>query len=278
MQNMIRVECPVCKVDSDDIRFVVEGLRVVKCGTCGLLYYNPNVSKEIHKKFVNDEDFYVAPKFQELRAAGNYNLQVYLEHLKTAEVKGYPDWLEPEHLRAKVSWGRRIMGWFLDTAKGAPLKSVLEIGGGTGHMLKDFKKFGDFEYVVSQDISDWAYKTGKEMLPDIIFKCGEVYDLEFEQKFDCVLMWDSLEHVQYPDKLLSKLNEITNDNALIIIQTPDAEYAEDLNWRYWSPEQHCFFFTRKTLDLLLSKYNFNRVSEKLSPEQEEMVLIYQKGK
>ena len=278
MQKLIKIRCPICQTISNNVRFIVKGLKVVECETCGLLYYNPNVSREIHKDFVNTEDYYIAPKFQELRKTGNYNLQIYLEHLKTAKVKGYPDWLEPEHLKAKISWGRRIMGWFLEAAQGRSLKSVLEIGGGTGHMLKDFKKFGDFDYVVSQDISEWAYKTGKELLPNIIFKYGEVYDQEFDRKFDCIMTWDSLEHIQNQNMLLYKLGEITNDNAIIVIHTPNAEFAKSPDWYLWSPEQHCFFYTKKTLDLFFKKYGFNRIAEKRSPEPDEMVLIYQKGR
>ena len=277
MSNLIKVNCPICQTSSDKEVYRVSGLPIVKCESCGLLYYNPNVNQSIHKAFVNDEDYYIAPEYQKLRASKEYNFQVYLSHLKSAEVKGYPDWLEPEHLKAKTSWGRRILGWFMEAAQGKELKmdSVLEVGGGTGHMLKDFKKFGGFKYVVSQEISEWASKTGESLLPEIVFKLGEVYDIEFEEKFDCVLMWDSFEHIQYPRQLLSKLKDITNEHALIVIHTPNADYAKE-DWYLWSSNQHCFFYNKETLSKLLMMFGFKIIQEKPSPEADEMVLIYQK--
>jgi len=247
-----------------------------------MIFFRPNVSHDIHNNFL-DRNYWIAPAFQEAIGSGNYNFDVYLDILASdAKVKGYPDYLEPEHLQAKVSWGRRLMQWFLRYAQGRSLKTVLEIGCATGHMMKGFFDMGGFSYGVGIDVSPLIIEHGKQLLKNYIDNkkldlfTGECWEYNAGVKFDCIIMWDSFEHIQYPEKALGWVKDNTSSEALMIIHTPDAELAGDADWYLWSPKQHCFFYSKETADIFLSKFGFQRIAEKISPEPDEMVLIYKK--
>lgn len=282
--DLIYPTCPICGNESNfKVKFEVEGLTVVECRDDGMMFFRPNVSKDVHSAFL-DKDYWVAPAFQKAIASGKYDFDTYLSILESdVKVKGYPDYLEPEHLKAKTSWGRRIMQWFLRYAKDRSLKTVVEIGCATGHMLKGFFDMGNFEHGVGIDVSPLIIEDGKKLLKNYIDKgkltlfTGECWDYNPSVRFDCIIMWDSFEHIQYPEKALKWLKENSSPEALMVIHTPDAEFAESPNWYYWSPKQHCFFYTQDTLDMLFEKFGFYRIAEKISPEPDEMVLIYKKN-
>lgn len=253
---------------------MVEGLQLVRCEVCGLTYYNPDVDPEDHYALLN-QDFFVAPSIQKIQSTGKYDFDAYMSNVKDPSVIGYPDYLEPQHLQAKELWGKKVLGWFIKEwqkqgFKGMP-SSILELGGATGHMLVPFK---EAEWTVcAQEVSPWI---AQYAAPGVEMKLGEIHLLDFgTRKFNCILAWDSFEHVQHPNECLRKLFEVTTDEMLMVMQTPDANYATS-DWYLFSPAQHAFLWSRKTISLILEKNGFCIVEEKLSSQADEAIYLISK--
>ena len=269
------VLCPICEKDNSSPLFCVDGLQLVRCTTCGLTYYNPDVDIEEHYALLN-EDFFVAPANQKARAGGTYSFDVYMQNLKDPSIIGYPDYLEPEHLRAKELWGKKVLSWFVQAWQkqgyaGLP-SSILELGCATGNMLVPFVE-AEWGPVVGQEVSPWIMQHKD---PRIDVRLGELHSLDLgNAKFNCVLMWDSFEHVQFPNECLKKVSEVTTEQALIIIQTPDVDLS-CVDWIYWSPRQHVHFWSKNTLSLMFDKHSWEIIGEKISPEADESIFIFAK--
>lgn len=271
--TLIKVDCPICEKDDISPYLVVDGLNVVKCNGCGLIYFNPNVSTAEHNNFLS-KDYWVSPTYQKLRASGNYNFKLYLTHLNSEDIVGYPDYLEPQHLGAKVGWGANLLKWCYNYNPDG--KSIIAVGCATGHMLEPFMNDG-FYPVVGVEIAPWIVESGRKLLPTLDLRLGDFNDMNIDEKFDFAMFWDSFEHLQYPNKTLSKLHNSLNDNAIVISHMPDVDDCDqDPEWYLWSPKQHCFFYNYRTLGLLLKKHGFEIIDEKVSPEAGEMVLIWRK--
>jgi hypothetical protein len=268
------VDCPICEKDNSTPLFKVGGLQLVRCSECAVTYYNPNISPEDHYAFL-DETFYVSPMIQRIKSSGQkYNFDIYMNHVKDPSTVGYPDYLEPQHLEAKELWGKKVMNWFIKAWQdqkfdGVP-SSILEMGCATGHMMLPFK---EAEWTcVGQEVSSWIVEQSSKKV-DV--RLGELHQLPFSDKFNCVLAWDAFEHTQFPNKALKKIYESTTDQMLMVWQTPDVNHSA-MQWHLWSPKQHAFFYNRETATKLLKKHGFIVLGEKISPEADEMILIITK--
>ena len=285
---MIKIICPLCDpVDDTETMYGVEylgkTLGIKRCKKCGLIFVSPNYEDVELKGVVNEEDFFIAPSHQQLIKEGKYNFQIYLDNVQNKDIVGYPNYLEPKHLQAKLAWGKRIMDWIVlgyRRAFGRERKpdSLLEVGGATGHMAHLFVEAG-WKPVVVTELSDWCKKfndSPEGLQLDMRICNPEELNIE-DGTFDTVLLWDTLEHLQYPVKSLEAIHRMTKQNVLGVIQCPDAdEYIEEKESRLISPGQHCFHYTHNTLEKMLNRCGFKLNSEKISPEAGEMVILFTK--
>lgn len=284
---MIEIECPLCgqetvKEKLYDLECKGNKIGIVRCEQCKLIFVSPNLTREEMKAFVS-KDFFIAPSHQKLIEEGNYNFQIYLDNVQNKDIFGYPNYLEPEHLKAKLAWGKRIMDWLklgyrrLYSKEFKP-SSLLEVGGATGHMSLPFVVDG-WSPVVVTELSDWCHEynsSGKGCHLDMRICNPEELDIE-DKAFDCVMLWDTLEHLQYPVLSLNAINRMTKDKMIGVIQCPNAEdYILEPENHLVSPGQHCFHYDHNTLEKILNKCGFKFCSEKVSPEAGEMVILFTK--
>ena len=233
-------------------------LRVVRCKECGLVFFNPNISIKDRKDY-HTEAYYIANE---------------------KGCVGYPNYLEKDHIGAKIYFGKLLHSWFSRLWKDKQRKpmSLIDLGCATGHMSKPFHDKG--WKVVGIDFSEWAITWGRENL-GMDLRCQDMDELllDEEEKFDCVLFWDSLEHSQYPRKLLKKVYEYTASEMLMIIQMPDVDkFVDNPQDSFWSLYQHCFHYNEKTLAKLLELEGF-KISKKLpSSQPREMLFVAEKRK
>ena len=286
---LISIDCPICETNKSFKLFSVEkGLEIVQCENCDLVYFNPNYNYKDHSSFVESEDYWVAPAFQELRRTSEVYLarsvessDLYIQTLRKAKIKGYPDYLHYAHLDAKIAWGNIVKGWVKEYTSNWSPKSVLGTGVATGHMFVGFKK-ENWKKIVGIELSKWAVDAGKKDLPWLDLRQGTLNEIEFEanEKFDVLLCWDSFEHEQYPNETLKKLDRLMNNPCVGVFHLPNwlsmiatMKRKKENKHNLLSPGQHCFFYTHNTLDRLLRKHNFKIIGEKPSPEVDEMVKI-----
>ncbi len=104
-----------------------------------------------------------------------------------------------------------------------PGRNILDVGTGTGHLLKAAQKVGLKAY--GTDISSEAVRVAKENVPDadLVVAAGE--NLPFQNNFfDYVVCFGSLEHFLDMDKGLSEMIRIAKPNAEYMIVVPNRNY------------------------------------------------------
>jgi hypothetical protein len=284
---LLDIVCPMCEPENDveklyEMKLEDHVLGMVRCKKCDLIFVSPNLDRDGLESVVS-ADFFIAPSHRKLIESKEYNFEIYLQNLQNKDITGYPNYVEPEHLKAKMSWGKRIMDWLVlayrrQFGKTVKPSSLLEIGGATGHMSKPFQDEGWSPLIVTE-LGSWCkeFNDSPEGL-NLDMRLSNPEDLDVDDKtFDCIMLWDTLEHLQYPVKSLFAIHRMTKDKMIGIIQCPDAEeYIKEEDNHLISPGQHCFHFTHETLERVLDKCGFKFCGEKVSPEAGEMVILFTK--
>lgn len=96
-------------------------------------------------------------------------------------------------------------------------KTILDIGCGTGFLLKEFQNFERVYGIdCAQEALDYCRKRGLENV-----KKGNISDVPFnDNQFDIVLALDVLEHVENDDKALREMNRVLKRGGIGIIFVP----------------------------------------------------------
>ena len=114
---------------------------------------------------------------------------------------------------------RKIIDLFLKKIKLKKNAEILEIGCGTGSNLNMLKSYG---FVSAIEPSEEAiHYLKKKDLTAVNFskgKCPE--DLDFENKFDLICMFDVLEHIDEDSETLSKTIKSLKNNGRLFITVP----------------------------------------------------------
>ncbi|MFC2107373.1 class I SAM-dependent methyltransferase [Bacteroidota bacterium] len=109
------------------------------------------------------------------------------------------------------------------------ISSYLEIGPGHGLFLKDAYKIvvekGNNVRFKAIDISQTSLDLSQSIVNLLIgknnidFAVMDALKYNEEESFDFITMGEVLEHVDFPDKLLSKINRLLTDNGVAFIST-----------------------------------------------------------
>ena len=120
-----------------------------------------------------------------------------------------------------VNWS---YGWlkFLDryvNIKKGSGRSLHELGSSLGYFAKAFKDRG-FE-VSGSDISSYIVKKAGEVQKDIkFFKLNIESNLKINKKYDFIVAFEVLEHLNSPEKALLNVKKMLNKNGILIFSTP----------------------------------------------------------
>lgn len=201
--------------------------QIVQCLNCGLIFVYPQPRKEeILTKYISSQD------------------ELYLKE-KKGRIKTC------QNILKKISYYK----------KGGKL---LDVGCYTGILLEVAKENGWEPYGI--ELSDWAVNEAK--------KNGlNVFQGEFEEKnvifpdnfFDCLSLNDYLEHSFDPNQTIKICYRLLKRGGLLFINTPNIEsfFAKFLKENWWGiTETHLYYFSPKTIKILLSQHNFKIVKIK----------------
>lgn len=90
-----------------------------------------------------------------------------------------------------------------------------------------------------------------------------------EATFDCVTMWDVLEHVPDPSLHMREVRGILRPGGIVAIGTPNLGHpafrAKRENWRHLKPAEHIYYFEERTLARLFEKTGFRQLTPPLIP-------------
>ncbi len=121
------------------------------------------------------------------------------------------------------------------------IHTIADVSAGTGHLLKLFReKYGAKQYF-GFEYSSKALEVCRKTCPGITFAQADLYK-GVDQTFDLLLCVDTLEHLEYPEKAISNMLNMTNANGYILIAVPNGRYDTfEGHIHYWSPESLILF-------------------------------------
>lgn len=167
-------------------------------------------------------------------------------------------WTDPTNFRLRQA---------NDLVKDWPGGRVLEVGSGAGQFIRAIKKFNPALEAHASDISESAIEKGRK-IPD-----GVIYALSGEDKlpypddyFDAVFVFDVLEHVKSPSRVLAEIYRVLKKNSIFYCFVPcerDAtslwDWLEKFNLKKGLTQKyagHINFFTVKEFLSLGEKQGF----------------------
>jgi len=112
------------------------------------------------------------------------------------------------------------------------------------------------------EISPHAAEEARKMGLDV--RTGVLDDADYaDESFECVTMWDVLEHVPDPTAHMLEVRRVLADGGLVVIGTPDLGHRlfriKRENWRHLKPAEHIYYFEQSSLARLLVKTGFSVV-------------------
>ena len=199
------------------------GIRLVRCLRCGLVYTNPIAGiDEIYKQYLQLED-----------------------ELYVAEEKG-------RRIAAKF-----ILKKILKYKSGGRL---LEIGCAAGFLLDEAKRSGWDVYGV--DPSKWLLNFADQKF-GLKLICGLLEDATFAPNyFDVIILSDVLEHFINPKEELERLRGMLKSGGVLYISTPDIDsiMSRVFKAKWWGIQKgHLYYFSKRTLSNLLDVCGFKPV-------------------
>ncbi len=215
-------QCPVCGRDDAGDFLRKDGLRLVRCRHCGMVYVNPAPVEFGSGQYYNDEAGY------------------YLSPAK----------LESDY--SEVRFQRELALFRTHCQSGR----VLDVGCSTGAFLFQLGKrfpgsYESFGADVSGPPLDYAETYGVRVIR------GDFLKHDFgETKFDAITFWAVIEHLLEPRHFLEKAESILSLNGLCFVLVPNlrslAARTLGARYRYFYP-QHLNYFTRDTLTKLVEE-------------------------
>ena len=146
-------------------------------------------------------------------------------------------------------------------------KKVLELGTATGYISKILKKQNC--HVTGIEINpEWANESAKYVDRMII---GDIESLDFtkeftNEKFDVILIGDTIEHLKNPIITLEKLHSLLNDDGYVVFSIPNISFTSIrlhlLNGEFLYEDTgilddtHYHFYTLDNILLMLDRANF----------------------
>ncbi|MCC0637091.1 class I SAM-dependent methyltransferase [Clostridioides sp. ES-S-0001-02] len=135
-------------------------------------------------------------------------------------------------------------------------KVVVEVGCGKGEFLKTFiqrskgKGYGfDPSYVGETVMLDGSLLFEKKYYDDT---CTDI-------SADCVFIRHVIEHMQNPKDIMKSIKKVlvNSPNSILYIETPCVEWILKNNIMYDFFYEHCSYFNKKSLNLLLQECGFD---------------------
>jgi SAM-dependent methyltransferase len=227
------VSCNLCNADDAGRYCTVAGFDIVRCRRCGLFYTNP-------------------------RRPANEAASLYSEGYFTSKnpsILGYDDYA------SHADGLKQVFSDHLDIIRKIvpPPASILDIGCAYGYFLELSDARGWKAQGV--ELSAHAAQVARQQAQVPVF-AGALADAGFApSSFDAATMWDVLEHSFDPVAELKAANRILKPGGYLFLTLPNAgSLIARLFGRHWfgfkKVAEHNYFFSEKTLALLLEQTDF----------------------
>jgi 2-polyprenyl-3-methyl-5-hydroxy-6-metoxy-1,4-benzoquinol methylase len=176
----------------------------------------------------------------------------------------------PEVSRAFARKFERHLEMLEYSSNGA--KNLLEIGSGSGIFLETAAKRGWKVYGL--DISQQAVELARANCPTAQVICAPIEQAGFlRETFNVIALWDVIEHVEDPEKLLQEARSLLVSGGYLIMETPDegclarqlvrfahkatAGRVSFLRALYYPA--HRWYFSRRAMATVLRRVGFDQI-------------------
>ena len=146
---------------------------------------------------------------------------------------------------------------------------VLDVGCSGGFFLNKFspKKWDRFGVEIASDAAEYAMSNF-----GIPVSVGNILEIDFEERFDLVMLRGVIEHFHNPIPVLEKCCQLLNPGGcLFITATPAGDsFAFDVykeKWSLFTPLEHIHFFSVNLLSKVLKDYGMSLVSHHYQYEE-----------
>ena len=168
-----------------------------------------------------------------------------------------------EYKKQRNSISSRLNSVINDIVRRKPSGSVLEIGPGHGLLSSLLLRKGDYELDIVEQYLMPYYLSGRPLRHHKT-KLDQFLKIN-KRKFDLIIMFDVIEHLENPFSLLRKLRNTLKKEGILVIQTPNylsLMRSMSKDWSWWMIEDHKWFFTPHSLKKALVKNGLRIVHER----------------
>lgn len=223
--------CPYCRCSGKQTFVTKNDLRIVRCLGCGLGYADRRWNRQ-------------------------GALLYYQEGYYTGKVPGAYKNYEAEEREKLIDFNYkyRFLKKFISGGM------LLDVGCATGFSLLAAQSHGFVPEGI--ELSEWAVRRNKTGLRILH---ADITELEGENRYDAISMWDVIEHILEPENAFRRLSGLLRPGGLLIFTYPDPTscIARMLGkrWGVLTPEEHYFFYPPMILEDLLKKTGFRKLYE-----------------
>ncbi len=216
------IKCPICRLSQEKALIEVQGIKLVECQGCGLIYINPRIKKD------------------ELMS-----LYPHTYHSKGGLIRKLLEgWL------SQFSNVRKRLTVLSCKKKGR----ILDLGCGTGGFLCGLNdKYWD-KYGIEPNQAGYNMACGHN---NIKAYQEELHNCRFPGGyFDVITAWVVLEYIGDPVETLMEIRRVLKDDGIFIFTTPNAGglgfRLGGRNWFHLDFPRHFFLYNKNSLRVLLN--------------------------
>lgn len=123
-----------------------------------------------------------------------------------------------------------IIDIILDNAEVSEGKNILDVACGTGVLFPDYLK-RNVGSVTGVDISPKMAEIAKSKFTQDNIKviCGDIEELEWEELFDCAVVYNAFPHFPDPDGLIKKLSSLVKSGGTVTVAHGMSRKALDMH-------------------------------------------------
>ncbi|HWQ82608.1 MAG TPA: class I SAM-dependent methyltransferase [Ignavibacteria bacterium] len=119
---------------------------------------------------------------------------------------------------------KRLAGKYFGKERGG---KFLEIGCGTGYVLKGLEEFERLE-LYGAEIYLEGLKYAKKRLPEVEFVQLDATEMPYRDEFECIGAFDVLEHIEKDEAAIKSIHGSLKDGGLFFISVPQYKFM----WSY----------------------------------------------
>lgn len=218
--------------------FVKDGFDIVRCPQCRLLFRRELPDAEAVAAIYADEYF--------RRPEGD------------AGGQGYDDYLLEEELH-RLNAAARVRALSRHVAAGR----LFDVGAAAGFFMDEARQAG-WE-VAGADVSPTMSAYGRDAL-GLDLRTATFDAVDVSGPFDCVTMWDYIEHATDPLGDLRHAHDLLRPGGVLALSTGDVTSlvarASGSRWHLLTPRHHNYFFSAANLRLACDRAGFDVLSAK----------------